>query len=419
MSDVTRRGVVGGVVGFGALPAAAQAAISARDPDAAYWRSIAAKYDITQDVVQLENGNWGVMARPVLEAYERIQRMVNQRGSFYARREYGRDIGAIRQRVAATLGVAPEEIAFTRGATEALQALIGGYNRLRPGDRVLCADLDYDSMQSAMGWLKVRRGADLVKISLPEPATHQGLIDAYARALDLNPRVRMMLVTHVSHRTGLVLPVGDIVEMARARGVDCIVDSAHAWGQLDFSLPDIKADFIGLNAHKWIGAPLGVGILYCRSGRIGDIDPFMGEEDARGGDVNARVHTGTSNFAAYLSVPDALDFHESIGAANKAARLRRLRDRWAESLRDDAAFEILTPSDSRLAGAITSFRLRGRTSVAENIAIARELLERHRIFTVHRAGVAAGACVRVTPGVFSSDDDIDRLLLALRTMARP
>jgi selenocysteine lyase/cysteine desulfurase len=419
MSDVTRRGVLGGVVSMGIAPATAQAATSTRDPaDGAYWRSIAAKYDVTEDVVQLENGNWGVMARPVLEAYERHQRMVNQHGSFYARRTYSKDLGAIRQRVAVTLGVPPEEIAFTRGATEALQALIGGYNRLRSGDQVLCADLDYDSMQTAMGWLKVRRGVELVKIVLPEPATHQGLIDAYARALDLNPRVRMMLVTHVSHRTGLVLPVGEIVEMARARGVDCIVDSAHAWGQLDFSLPEIKADFVGVNAHKWVGAPLGVGILYCRSARVGDIDPYMGEEEARSGDVNARVHTGTSNFAAYLSVPDALDFHESIGITPKAARLRRLRDRWAEALRDDAAFQILTPSDPRLTSAITSFRLAGRTSVADNIAIARELLERHRIFTVHRAGVAAGACIRVTPGLFSSDDDIDRLLLALRTMAK-
>jgi isopenicillin-N epimerase len=419
MSDVTRRGVLGGAVATGFAPAAAQAATSTRDPgDSAYWRSIAAQYEVTEDVVQLENGNWGVMARPVLEAYERHQRMVNQHGSFYARRSYSKDLDAIRRRVAATLGVAPEEIAFTRGATDALQALIGGYNRLRSGDQVLCADLDYDSMQTAMGWLKARRGAELVKIALPEPAGHQELIDAYARALDLYPRVRMMLVTHVSHRTGLVLPVGEIVEMARARGVDCIVDSAHAWGQLDFSLPDIKADFVGLNAHKWIGAPLGVGILYCRRARIGDIDPYMGEEEARSGDVNARVHTGTSNFAAYLSVPDALNFHDSIGIAAKAARLRRLRDRWAEALRDDTAFQILTPSDPRLASAITSFRMHGRTSVADNVAIARELLERHRIFTVHRAGVAAGACVRVTPGIFSSDDDIDRLLLALRTLAR-
>lgn len=419
MAKVTRRGVLGGAIGVGAASYGAQAAPLLLGPgDSTYWRTVAAQYDVTRDVIQLENGNWGVMARPVLEAYERNLGKVNRAGSYYARRDYGGDLAAIRARVARSLGVGADEITFTRGATEALQALIGGYGRLRPGDQVLFADLDYDSMQTAMSWLKARRGAESVTIALPEPATHQGLIDAYVQALDAHPRVRLMLLTHVSHRTGLVLPVADIVDMARTRGVDCIVDSAHAWGQLDFQLPDLGADFVGLNAHKWIGAPIGVGILYCRKTRLGDIEPFMGEQDAPAGTVDARVHTGTSNFAAYLSVPDALDFHESIGVANKAARLRHLRDRWAETLRDAPAIQILTPPDPRLTCAITSFRLRGRTSVAENIAIARELLSSHRIFTVHRAGVAAGACVRVTPGIFTAEDEIDQLIAALRTMAR-
>ncbi|MBT9445641.1 MAG: aminotransferase class V-fold PLP-dependent enzyme [Hyphomonadaceae bacterium] len=375
-------------------------------------------YDVTDEVIQLENGNWGMMARPVQTAYEHHLRVVNRRGSFYGRREYPADFEVVRARVARSLGVAVEEIALTRGATEALQCLIGGYNRLRPGDAVLHADLDYDSMQTAMAWLKARRGADLVTIALPEPATHQSLIDAYAAALAANPRVRLLLLTHVSHRTGLVLPVAEIVEMARARGVDCIVDSAHAWGQIDFTLPDLKADFVGLNAHKWIGAPVGVGVLYCRRERIADIDPFMGEPQTDDEDVRARVHTGTANFAAFLSVPDALDMHDAIGPAYKAARLRSLRDRWAEQVRGYGAIEVLTPRDPRLTCAITSFRLRGRTTPRENAALARELLEKHRIFTVHRTGVARGACVRVTPACFTSEDDIDRLVSALRLLGR-
>ncbi|HAV50770.1 MAG TPA: hypothetical protein DCX75_11925 [Brevundimonas sp.] len=168
------------------------------------------------------------MARPVLAAYERHQAMVNRRNSYYSRREYGADLARIRSRVAANLGVEPDEIAFTRGATEALQALIGGYNRLKPGDQVLIADLDYDSMQSAMAWLKDRRGAELVRIELPEPATRQGLIDAYASALDANPKVRLMLLTQVSHRNGLHLPVAEITALARTRGVDVILDMVGA-----------------------------------------------------------------------------------------------------------------------------------------------------------------------------------------------
>ena len=385
--------------------------------DEAYWRSVAAQYDVPRDVVQLENGYWGVMAKPVQAANERHRRMVNERSSFYARREFGDDLERIRQRVATLLGVALEEIALTRGATEALQLLIGGYNRLAPGDAVLYSDLDHDSMQMAMNWLPARRGVEVVRIVIPEPATYQGLIDAYAAALDAHPRVRLILLTHVSHRTGLVLPIKEIVAMARARGVDAIVDSAHAWGQIDFRLDDLSADFVGLNLHKWMGAPLGLGVLYIRRARIPAIDVFMANEEFPSDDVRARVHTGTTNFADALTVPDALDFQETLGFPAKEARLRHLRDLWAVPLRARGGLEILTPQDPRLYCAITSFRLPGRTSGADNVAIAKDLLDRFGIFTVHRTGAASGACIRVTPAVFTSSDDIQRLVLALEQIA--
>ena len=117
-----------------------------------------------------------------------------------------------------------------------------------PGDvtAVLIADLDYDSMQAACAALARRCGADLIRIALPEPATHQALIDSYAAALDAHPNVRMMLLTHISHRTGLMLPVREIVAMARQRGVDAIVDAAHSWCQADFTLPDLQGNLYSL-----------------------------------------------------------------------------------------------------------------------------------------------------------------------------
>lgn len=387
--------------------------------DEAYWHTVATQYDVTREVVQLENAYWGIMARPVQAANERHQRTVNERNAFYARREFEGDMERVRQRVATLLGCAPEEIVLTRGATESLQALIGGYNRLAPGDAVLYSDLDYDSMQMAMNSLPARRGVEVVKIALPEPATHQGLIDTYAAALDAHPRVRLILLTHISHRTGLVLPIKEIVAMARARGVDAIVDSTQAWGQIDFRLDDLGADFVGMNLHKWMGAPLGVGVLYIRQARIPAIDVYMANDEFPSDDVRARVHTGTINFANILTVPDALDFQELVGFPAKQARLRRLRDLWVVPLRARGGLEILTPQDPRLYCASTSFRLPGRTSVADNVAIAKDLLDRFNIFTVHRAGVAAGACIRVTPALFTSAADIQRLVLALEQIAPP
>lgn len=433
MAETSRRGLIGAGLILAPLAASAGAGGDAAGGggelalppsgqgvaggDETYWSQIAGLYDVTREVTQLENGNWGMMARPVLEAHARHLEMVNRRSSFYGRRAFGADWTQVRAKVAADLGVAPDEIAFTRNATESLEALIGGYNRLRPGDAVLYADLDYDSMQWAMTWLKGRRGVEVVTIALPEPATRQGVIDAYAAALAAHPKVRMMLLTHVSHRTGLVLPVAEIVAMARARGVDVIVDSAHAWGQLDFRLPDLSADFVGLNGHKWIGAPIGIGVLYIRKDRIGDVDPFMASEEFKADDVLARVHTGTMSYAAVLALGDAVDLHRRITAGAKERRLRALRDRWAEAVRGVGSIEVLTPADPRMTCALTSFRLKGRTSADDNRALARTLLDRFGIFTVSRDGVAAGSCVRVTPALFTRPEEVDKLTAALKTLA--
>lgn len=378
------------------------------------WETIAAQYDVSRDFIQLENGNFGTMARPVYAAYRAHLERITREGSFYARRQAGPDLMAVRAKTAAVLGVSPDEILLTRGATEALQVLIAGYDKLKAGDAVLIADLDYDETQAAFQGLAKRRGVRLASIALPEPATYQGLIDAYEKALKSDPAIKLTMLTHVSHRTGLVLPVKGIVAMARAHGVDTIVDAAHSWGQIDFTLPDLGADFVGFTCHKWIGAPLGTGLAYIRKERFDAIAPAL---EGIGHGIDAKLHTGTTNFAATLTVKEALDFHLSIGAKAKETRLRALRDRWAEALRDHPGLEILTPRDARLTCGITSFRLKDKTSIAENRAVAADLLQRFNIFTVERPGVAKGACVRVTPALFTHESEIDALIAALKTIA--
>ncbi len=226
-----------------------------------------------------------------------------------------------------------------------------------------------------------------------------------------------MLITHISHRTGLALPVAEIATLAKARGIDLIVDAAHSVGQLDFKLPDTGADFIAINVHKWIGNPLGVGAIYVRRGRLSAIDLDPAENVVPPSDPASRVHTGTPDYAAQLTVPAALDFQAAIGAARRAARLRSLRDRWVEKVRDLPQVQVLTPEDPTLYGAITSFRLRGRTSKEDNVALAKTLLDKHRIFTVYRDGLASGCCVRVTPALATRMSDCDALAAAIREIA--
>ncbi|MGK5046791.1 aminotransferase class V-fold PLP-dependent enzyme [Janthinobacterium sp. GB4P2] len=407
------------------LPALLPAVPAGTTPEAlasnqAYWQAVAAQYDTTNGVVQLDNAFWGSMARPVLMHYQQQLTMVNRDNAWYARMRFPADFEAARGAAARALGVGIDEIVLTRGATEALQVLIAGYNRLQPGDTVLYADIDYDNMITVTRWLQQRRGAQVVSIAMPEPFTHDNVIAAYVQAMERHPKLKLMLLTHVNHRNGMVLPVAEISRLARARGIDVIVDTAHGFGQLDMTIPDLQADFAGINLHKWIGAPVGVGAAYIKRGRLADIEPYMGEP--RGGkageDIRTRVHTGTVNFAAYLSLPAALDLHAQIGVANKQARLRLLRNRWVEAARGIDGIEVLASSDPRLTSAIASFRLKGKTSVADSFALSKKLVQEHGIFAVPRDGLASGACMRVTPGIFTPESHLDKLIDALRQMAK-
>src|SRR5437588_3640786 len=185
------------MLGAAALPfvAAPISAAAATDD----WERIAREYDVTREVIQLEHGNWGMMARPVLAAYRANVERVNRDTSYYARRTMVPDIEAARAALATAMVARLDEIAFTRNVTEAMKALILQYTRLKPGDAVLYADLDYDSMQTSMESLARRRGVRVIKIALPEPATAQSLVETYRTAFAANPAIKMVLLTHLSH----------------------------------------------------------------------------------------------------------------------------------------------------------------------------------------------------------------------------
>jgi selenocysteine lyase/cysteine desulfurase len=386
--------------------------------DEAYWRRVAAYYRISDKYTNLEAGYFGMMAAPVLTAFHRHVDRVNLESSYYARRGYDADLEAARARVAAFLGAEPGEIAFTRGATEALQCLIAQYNRLKPGDVVMYSDLDYMAMQYAMNWLVERRGVTLARFNIPEPATRDNVLAAYAEAMNANPRVRLLLLTHLNNKTGLIIPVREIAAMARERGTDVVVDAAHSFGQTDLKLDDLGADFVGLNLHKWLGAPVGAGVMYIKSSRLDDVDRMYADESAPPTSIQSRIHTGTSNFATFLSVPAALDFHAAVGPEAKAARVRYLRDQWVAAVRGTRGIDVLTPDDPGMVAAITSFRLHGRATREANQAVVRELFDRFGLFTVWRNGPARGDCVRVTPALYNTPADTDKLADALKTLAR-
>lgn len=396
------------------LPAANDTAIAT---DRAYWAAVSDLYDVERSIANLENGYWGIMARPVLQAYLENTQRVNRQNTVYARNAFGKDAEDVRNRVAGAVGAAPEEVALTRGATEALQKLITGYNKLQPGDAVIYSDLDYDSMQYAMNALAGRRCVEVKTFAIPEPATREAVLDAYRTVLEATPKAKLLLLTHLSHRTGLVMPIREIADMARARGVDVVVDAAHSWGQMDFKVTDLGADFVGFNLHKWIGAPVGMGFLYIRKERLADIDRDLADEDWPKDDIRSRVHTGTTNFAATLSVPAALDLHEMISSKRKQARLTYLRNYWVKQARAIETVEILTPDDDTMHAGITSFRIKGKISKDDNNALMTALRDKHRVLTVRRTGVAKGQCLRVSPALYTTEAELDRLVEGLSAIS--
>ena len=383
--------------------------------DESFWREVATHYDRTAGILNLEHGYWGKMARPVEAAYLDALRMVNAQNSFYARKDFGADEAEATRRIATALGAHDDEIVITRNATEACHNLIRQYRGLEPGDAVLLADIDYPGFKPHMHWLGEGRGVRVVEITLPVRADQARILDLYVQAFEANPDIKLMLITHVSNQHGLVVPVADIAAEARRRGVDVICDAAQSWGLLDFRITELGVDWAALNLHKWIGAPLGTGAMYVRRGTLDRIAPYPGETETE--TIASRIHPGTINFAATLAIPSALDFHEALGPANKEARLRYLRSLWTDEAQQMPHIELLGGSDEASWTGIASFRLAGKTTIEDAQQLHQRLEKEAGIFTVVRKGLASGGCVRITPQVYNSADEIGQLVEAMHKLA--
>ena len=426
-SSPTRRHILTSAAASGpawlAVSAAASSAAAtepALRPNSIPVSDLPRHFDVEPGVHNLEAGYWSMMPRVVAQAYARHNADINAANAIWARNVrpdgsgWTRDGRAAQEAIARQMGCSPDEIAVTRSGSDALQLLIVNYNRLRPGDAVIHCDLDYDATIMAMESLQARRGAQLVRFAIPEPATTANILAAYDAVLKATPNAKLLLVTQVSNRTGLVTPVREIVAMARARGVDTVVDIAHGVACLDFQIADLDCDFAGWSVHKWTSAPLGTGAMYIRRSRLADIDIGFGNRNLPADDINTRLPAGTLNFPAVLTIPTAVDFHFAVGAAAKEKHMRGLRDRWVDAVRDLPNVTMSVPDDPARYCAITSFRLRGMDTPETAQRVQRVLFEKYRILTVWRTGVAAGPVIRVTPGLYSTVADVDALAAALR-----
>jgi len=383
-----------------------------RARDEAFWQTFADRYAVEPGPINLENGYFGRMSRTVVEEYQRNIELINRSNSVHVRQrfEQGESLD-IRAQLAEMIGVRAQSVAFTRNASDGLQSLIRNYNRLQPGDQVLLCDLEYDTVKGAMRWLARHRGVEVIEIDHQHPATFESLLATYREAFVRYPRLKLMALTHVTHRTGLVMPVQAIAALAKEHGIDVILDGAHALGQIDFDLETLGIAFAGYNLHKWIGAPLTLGFIYIAPQRLADIDPDMGEMHFPVNDIRARTPYSTPNIPALLTLPLVFEEHLAMGgSAAKGARLNYLRNRWVNAVRELPGIEVMTPDDPRLYCAITSMRF---TRHADQYLMVERLLNDYNLFTVARSGAACGPCIRITPGLTTTAAQMDLLVQAL------
>jgi isopenicillin-N epimerase len=371
----------------------------AQDED--YWTEIRNAYTIDRNVINFNNGYASPAPLPVQEAMRRyltysdmgpIQTMVNV---LYPQ------IERVRENLAKAAGCDPEEMAIVRNASEANQIVQMGID-LKPGDEVLTTDQDYPRMLMTFRQRERRDGIKLVTVSFPVPVT--GSDDLYNRIANaVTPKTKLILICHITNRTGVIFPVKRICDMAHAKGIPVMVDGAHAFNHFPFKISDLNCDYYGVSLHKWTCAPIGTGFLYVRKSRIPQTWSLMSSSEKQVNDIRKFEEIGTHPAANPNAISEALVFNENIGIARKAARLRYLRDRWAHRLRDNPKVQILHSESPELSCGIGFIGFKGFDAGK----MYETLYNKFNIVTarVEMPGQYDG--LRVTPHVYSTLRDVD------------
>jgi selenocysteine lyase/cysteine desulfurase len=318
----------------------------------------------------------------------------------------------VRERLAAMLGCGTDELALTRNTSESLQIAQMGLT-LRPGDEIVSTNQDYPRMLSAWRQRERRDGVVLRLVNFPTPPpSMETLYDRVFSAV--TERTKVILICHMTYTTGQIFPVRRICDEARRRGIITIVDGGHTFAHFPFTVADLGCDVFGSSLHKWLCAPVGNGILYVRREVIPDIWPLMAAGDSKRGDIRKFEEIGTHPIALRAAVSDAIAFHHEIGGERKAARLRFLRERWMRSLESVPRVKLLTSFDPAQACALGSLSLDGMD--ARTLTAA--LQQRWGIHVRRRNVKDEFECIRITPNVFTSLDEIDLFVDAIRTLVR-
>ncbi|HEX4685090.1 MAG TPA: aminotransferase class V-fold PLP-dependent enzyme [Gemmatimonadaceae bacterium] len=398
---------------FRAEPIAGTRAATSVAEDETYWREIQRAFDLDRTMINLNNGGCSPAPTHVLEQMIRDLRFSNELPVEHMWRVLEPRIEAVRRDLAQDFGCDPEEMAITRNASEANETMIFGLD-LQRGDEIVFTTQNYPRMRNAWTQRARRDGVVLkpVRIETPVKST-QSYLDAIASAI--TPRTKVIEVMHISFMTGYIAPVREVIQLARPKGIQVFVDGAHAFAHFPFTRDDLGADYYGTSLHKWMHAPIGTGFLYVRRDRIKSLWPLMAGSPEQDADIRKYEEIGTHPAANHNAVAVAIAFNRGIGIDRKIARLRYLRDRWANRLLAASdRVHMLAPIGPNVGGAIGVFGVDGM----DMGKLGGWLLSKHNIVTTPMVNDEFKG-MRITPNVYTTVDEVDlfadRVASAIRT----
>lgn len=390
-----------------AFPAAT---LPSDDSDEDFWRQIRQAYAASPTIINLNNGGVSPTPRASLDALDYYNRMCAEAPSYFMWRILDQDREPLRDNLAALAGVSAEEIAINRNTTEALNTIIFGLN-LKAGDEVILSKFDYPNMINAWLQREKRDGIRIVWVDLDLPSGDEDyLVHAYTSKF--SAKTRLVHLTHVINWTGQILPVRKIADHAHAQGAEVLVDAAHSFAVLDYKIPDLHCDYWGTSLHKFLSAPIGTGMMWIRKEKIPGIWPLLSSDKPDSDNIRKFESLGTRSFPVEMATGYSIDLHNLIGPQRKQERLHFLKNYWMERVRDVRGIRFYTNPQPEWSCAIGNFGLDGW----KGSDIVAQLFDKFKIHTtpIEREKVNG---VRVTPHVYTTPEELDKLIRAIRTIA--
>ena len=384
------------------------ATVLAKDED--FWTGIRNQYLLKPDYINLENGYYNFLPQPILNKFIEHIKEVNLQGSYYMRTVQFENKKNIAARLAGIAGCLPEELVITRNTTESLDLVIGGLD-WKAGDEAIMALQDYGAMLDMFEQVQNRYGVVNVKLSVPNhPKNDEEIVQLYASAI--TPKTKVILVSHMINISGHILPIRKICDMAHSKGVQVIVDGAHAFAHVKFRIDELNCDYYAAALHKWLSTPLGAGMLYVKKNNAKNLWPLLADGEKDLNKITRLNHIGTHPVHTDLTINDSIDYFEMIGAERKEARMRFLQNYWTSKVRNNPKILINTPADPARSCGIANVGVEGITPAD----LATRLMKEFKIFTVAIDYANIRGC-RITPNLYTTTAELDIFVNALNKLS--